>query len=288
MGTLDAAAPLSVNAAGHFHYRRSWVTDRSDPDDHLLIWVTGGSMDVTVAGVRHQAGPGDLVALHPHVPHRYRPTSTEWEWFWLHADGPVADRWWPVIATRDAPVRRFGDSAAVRERFAELVTATSTAGLTAVVADGATSRPVSPTTGLLVDSCAHSVLGLVLAQLDRPSVTPPAGLAGLTRWVTEHLAEPITVTDLAAVAGWSPAHLHRLMRRELGVAPMQFVTRLRMERAERLLLDTRLAVAEVARLVGFEDPLHFSRRFRQLTGRPPSAGRVRRVRSEPSPDAGGQ
>jgi AraC family transcriptional regulator of arabinose operon len=50
---------------------------------------------------------------------------------------------------------------------------------------------------------------------------------------------------------------------------------LRMREARRLLVETDLTVAEVARKVGFEDPLYFSRCFRHLTGVPPSHYRAR-------------
>src|SRR5699024_3854885 len=180
---------------------------------------------------------------------------------------------------------RLGQDAAVRSRFVELVTAAATAGLQLTergVPAGRTDRtgadPPDPVARLRVDACAHPLLGLVAARLHgrsggagRPG--PGPAIADLTEWILDHLADPLTVATLAAETGWSPPHLHRLVREQWGTTPMRLVTRLRMDRAERLLRDTDLTVARIAALVGFADPLHFSRRFREVTGRSPSAVR---------------
>lgn len=262
-------SPIRVHAAGHFHYRQSWVTERSDPTDHLLILVGEGMMDVTVAGQSFTATTGELVMLPPHVPHRYRSISPEWQWYWLHGDGPAVGQWWQELRTERGPAR-IGVDSAVRSRFTELVSRSAAAGL-----ELTTDRATLDTTSLLaIDSCAHSLLGLLLERR-RHTV---GGVAGLPGWILDHLGESITVSDLADVVGVSVPHLHRLVRDQLATTPMRLVNRLRLERAQRLLTETDLLVTEIAALVGYDDPLHFSRRFRQMTGHPPSAARGRDCR----------
>jgi AraC-like DNA-binding protein len=51
---------------------------------------------------------------------------------------------------------------------------------------------------------------------------------------------------------------------------MAYLRGLRMDRAKRLLREEELTVAQVADAVGFSDPYHFSRVFRQHVGMPPS------------------
>lgn len=275
---MEPLSPVRVNAAGHFAYRRTWLTARTDPDDHLLIWVTEGGMELTVAGAELLASPGDLVVLPPGVAHAYRATTPDWEWFWMHCSGAAPAAWWPTLAPSPRPITRLGADHQIRERFGELVRATAAAGISL------DRRPVPPdgvdgaatAARLVVDSCAHSLLGLILARVAGarlPDQDETVELGGLTDWILTHLADDISVADMAALTGWSAAHLHRLMRRRYRISPMRFVTRLRMERAARLLADTSLSVTEIAHLVGYDDPLHFSRRFRQWTGRSPSKAR---------------
>jgi AraC family transcriptional regulator len=87
--------------------------------------------------------------------------------------------------------------------------------------------------------------------------------------VEERLGEVLTVGDMAAVAALSPFHFARAFKASTGMAPHEFVTSRRVERARSLLLRTPLSVAEVAYTVGFSNVSHFRRLFRRLTGRLP-------------------
>jgi AraC-like DNA-binding protein len=83
--------------------------------------------------------------------------------------------------------------------------------------------------------------------------------------------------DLGAVADaahLSIDHFGRVFRSEAGMTPMRYLKLVRIDQSQFLLQHTELLVEEVAREVGFEDPLHFSRVFRQVTGRSPTAYRA--------------
>ena len=61
--------------------------------------------------------------------------------------------------------------------------------------------------------------------------------------------------------------------RAAGLSPFQFVTRTRMERAKELLRKTRLPISDIALRVGYQQPSHFSARFRSVLGCRPDAYR---------------
>jgi len=99
-------------------------------------------------------------------------------------------------------------------------------------------------------------------------------LLGLT-YLHDHLAEhPVRVRDVARAALMSEYHFLRTFRRCTGKTPMQYLLDLRMEKARRLLGDTRLSVSEVARRCGYPDSAYFSRCFRRYFGHPPSNKRA--------------
>lgn len=70
--------------------------------------------------------------------------------------------------------------------------------------------------------------------------------------------------------GLSRPLLYSLFRRFQGVSPFQYITRQKMHRAARELLATHDLVQDVARRIGFADPLHFSRVFRKVHGISPA------------------
>jgi AraC-like DNA-binding protein len=92
-------------------------------------------------------------------------------------------------------------------------------------------------------------------------------------YVDEHYAERLTLDRLAKQAGISSYYLTTLFRRCTGRSVMAYVGDVRHREARSLLSNTGLAVTEVARSVGYDDPYYFSRVFRSREGCAPSAYR---------------
>lgn len=76
--------------------------------------------------------------------------------------------------------------------------------------------------------------------------------------------------EAAAACRVAPAYLSRLFRRYAGQPAYQFLMRLKMNQAAALLQRQQLNVSETAEVFGM-DPFHFSRAFKRVHGRPPSA-----------------
>lgn len=100
--------------------------------------------------------------------------------------------------------------------------------------------------------------------------------------VEARLGDPLTVDDLAAAATLSPFHFARAFKATTGLAPHEYVTSRRMERAKALLLAGRQSVPEVAYAVGLSNLSHFRRQLRRHTGYLPS--QLRTAGSDPPGD----
>jgi AraC-like DNA-binding protein len=83
----------------------------------------------------------------------------------------------------------------------------------------------------------------------------------------------LTLEDGAKQACLSPVHFNRLFAQAFGETPHEFVTRLRIETAMRLLLAENQSVTDICFDVGYESLGSFSTRFSSLTGLSPSAFR---------------
>jgi AraC-like DNA-binding protein len=87
--------------------------------------------------------------------------------------------------------------------------------------------------------------------------------------IDRHYAEPLDLEALAATAGISKFHFHRLFTATYGRTPAAYLSERRIERAQDLLRATNLTVTEVCHAVGFSSLGSFSSRFRQVTGESP-------------------
>ena len=89
-------------------------------------------------------------------------------------------------------------------------------------------------------------------------------------YVQAHLDTKLSLSELAEQAGMSLHHFSRLFKQSTGESPNQYVVRLRIEEAKRLLRETNLGVLEVALAVGYNSPSHLATQFKSLTSVTPS------------------
>ena len=88
--------------------------------------------------------------------------------------------------------------------------------------------------------------------------------------VEEELTRPLSLLELASVAGISPFHFAREFQRSTGFAPHQYVVKRRIDRAVQLLGTTQSSITEIAQLVGFHRGSHMARHMRKLLGLTPA------------------
>ncbi|WP_179080834.1 GlxA family transcriptional regulator [Streptomyces rectiverticillatus] len=104
-------------------------------------------------------------------------------------------------------------------------------------------------------------------------------VAGYERWVREHLEQPLRIADVARGLGVSERTLQRAVDRVLGMSPLRFAQRIRLEQAAHLLRTTALPTDAVARRVGYENATTLTTLLRERLGTTP--GRLRRRSGQP-------
>ena len=93
--------------------------------------------------------------------------------------------------------------------------------------------------------------------------------------VEQRFCEPWTLDKLARLAHLSRTSLLRIFRQATGQSPIDYLIRLRVEAAQRMLLGSDLSITEIALEAGFPDSNYFARQFRRVCGCTPSAFRHR-------------
>jgi len=95
-------------------------------------------------------------------------------------------------------------------------------------------------------------------------------------YIEDHLNEPLSLSELAAIACLSPFHFSRCFKRSMGMGLHRYVVERRIKRARRLILETDLSLANIAAATGFDSQASFTFRFGREVGMSP--GRLRRER----------
>lgn len=118
----------------------------------------------------------------------------------------------------------------------------------------------------------------------------PGSIEARNRWmlrardvIDRDYARPLDIPALARIALVSEAHFIRTFRATFGETPHRYLQRRRVERAMADLRDTDRSVTDICFAVGFSSLGSFSRTFRDIVGRSPSAFRLEAPKPYPVP-----
>lgn len=95
---------------------------------------------------------------------------------------------------------------------------------------------------------------------------PQQKLKQAIEYIQEHLAQEISLDELADYLGISRYYFCRLFKQSIGISPYQYVIQQRVERAKQLLLQGRMSISDIAIACGFAHQSHLNRHFKRLIG----------------------
>jgi AraC-like DNA-binding protein len=223
------------------------------PHRHAAWKVTyyrTGRITSVVDGERYDIVPGTVLVLRPNQAHEEIALTSYSNYYTLVQ--AAADQPWPVRCDGD-------DAHDVGRISAALLRETS-----------------SP------DASSPSMTAALMTELDvtlrrhDPAVAPTAAertLRAAERVVEEAYARPLSVGTLASSVGVSASTLRAHFASAAGIAPLEFVRRVRLRHALGLLRTSDLSLASVAARCGFDSASHLSRHVKAVTGTSP--GRLR-------------
>jgi AraC-like DNA-binding protein len=236
--------------------------------DFELVWTVDGEVAWIADGREHPMPPGSVCLVRPGMRDEFHwDAGRQSRHGFVHFEldlGPAATppaAAWPLV-------RRYGEHDVVLPLLRHLNWLLAAKG---------------PAWEELAQGAARQALLAFLAgsgaEVGEHAPEPPPAVARALARVREAWARdcwlPLSVPALARAAGVTREHLSRAFHRHFGAGPAEVMTALRLDRGAHLLARSGLGVSEIARLCGFSDPFHFSRRFRAAYRMPPSTFRER-------------
>jgi AraC family transcriptional regulator of arabinose operon len=235
----------------------------SGGDEWLMIVTVAGSGVHRYGRSEELLPPGAAILYEPGISQDYGASREGWELAWTHflGDGRL-DRWldWPRIPG-GAGLLSLGQYAEdVLESLNELI---------AWQAGSAADRHEFATNAL-----ERTLLWCNRANPSSAHAGREPRVDAALAHIMANIAHNLSAGSVAEAVGLSRSRLAHIFRSEIGLSIPAYIEARRMERAEDLLRMTNRHVGEISRLVGYSDPLYFSRRFRERTGLSPRAWRA--------------
>lgn len=232
--------------------------------EYQVLYITRGQGEFQSAkGGRRKITAGSVFLTFPGDRHRYRPTpSVGWDEMWIGFNGEFADQLLRNgFFTPAKPVFHTGMDETIRNAFMSVLNRV---------------RMQPPGYQQLAASNVMEILG---ATLTAHRVGAGEGqyreLINHARMTLDlETAQSQTTRDLALSLQLSPAQFRRLFKTHTGMSPYQYYLQSRINRAKVLLSETTLTIKEIASMLHFENPYHFSNAFKQKTGKPPGQWRT--------------
>lgn len=109
----------------------------------------------------------------------------------------------------------------------------------------------------------------------RGGTAPDTRVQAACRWITQHLAEDLSLDEVAREVHLSPSRLAQLFREHTGLSLLRWREDQRLQMARHLLQTTGTPVSHISASVGYDDQLYFSRVFRKRMGVSPTEFRRR-------------
>ena len=235
----------------------------------FLAWTMSGEVEFQEREgnrpwITHRVKKGSFFLTTGGAPYECRwnaVTSEPFESMAVFLELPLLQRALEEVFGVDAPYARLRDSSAFTDQPLN--------SLMERLHEELMLRKASP---LFVQGIAQARKYAALIKEPRsgsPSL-PGYKLRQITDWMREHVAEDFSLEQLAALAGLSKFHFHRLFKSAVGESPSHYHLNLRMHEAKRLLRETKQSVMAIALDVGYANPSHFAQLFRRETGLSPS------------------
>lgn len=128
----------------------------------------------------------------------------------------------------------------------------------------------------------HSYVTFLLDKYGNESRNYDPLLENIKSYIREHLAYNVSLSELAEVFNYNEKYLGQLFKARCGYTIRGYCNYIRVKRAKRILIDTKLSVSQIAQQLGYSNVTYFDRVFRYFTGVSPHMYRTARKKKEQS------
>lgn len=235
---------------------------RSEQDIIVLQYTLKGTGRIQIEGQMHDLNPGEAFFIRIPSNHTYYlpDESKEWEFIYITLFGNEVFQCYEKITKEVGNVFQLDVySPPVQSILSTL--------------DKIANKQIND--GYKASASAYEFLMSIYADvfhINRKETIPQA-ITNATTFISTNFADSISLDDIVAASGLSKYHFTRLFHERMNATPIQYLTKLRVNKSMQLLKNEHLTVEAIALKVGFSNGNYFTKVFRSYLGVSPSVYR---------------
>lgn len=260
----DKSRPLFVGSCGTYHLFTKPKLPTHRPKgrlDYQILYIASGKAHFYFNGVEEIVPAGNMVLYRPKEEQRYYYYGTDHtEVYWVHFTGSnVKNLLRKYGIPDDVHVLHTGTSLEYKNLFLQMIQELKLCK--------------EDYEELLAGYLQH-----LLIMLHRLNNRKPQGknrqlmeeMDTAVRYFHENYNQPISIEEYAALHHMSVSWFIRNFKEYTGTTPVQYLLSLRISNAQTLLETTNYNITEIGEIIGYDNPLYFSRIFKKQSGMSPS------------------
>ncbi|WP_017446529.1 helix-turn-helix transcriptional regulator [Gayadomonas joobiniege] len=237
---------LNIHLSGISHLRGHYKVGRISPYTHSLFYCNDGEISVTMNQQTLIARKGQIIVIPAGQSFLLELQADYWEMAWFALDDTAN---WQSFHNLAPGIHSCANGKQIFHLLGHLYYESS-------------AELRAPSIKLL----AHYLNQTFNAT---PISEEIAKLKQLRRDIEKSLHYDWTVETMAQTIHYSSPHLHKLFKRHFQLSPIQYLIKLRMQRAKYLLTNSQWSIQQIAEQVGYSDVFNFAKRFKKSVGLAP-------------------
>lgn len=224
------------------------LVDRPSVGDYLFLLLPDGGELIDAHGVQQSKQPM-LIYWKPQQRHHYGNARKKWLHTWMHVSGTALKRIEHICPSNTAII--LPDAERVAAQF-ELV-----------YQELQDPRPLSK----IISNAIESLLYMAQRYVDPADEAEiPAAFMKIKQYMDTNAQLPLSLDELAKKVALSASHFSNRFRHYFQCSPIDYLIRVRMEQAGRMLSNENVQISDVSRAVGYDDVAYFSRLVKRYYG----------------------
>lgn len=277
---FDLSAMPTTLYADHGYCRKPMLHVDRIANHDILLFVLSGCIPIFEAGHEYILEPGDIFFLKNKTHHwgeSFIPEGTSWYFIHFRHTTSTTD-----VPEFSADFRHTPNVHCLEENYRQVITLPKhLRNMRNTDIEDKTRKLIElfnsnkPFQMAYVNSCLHQLLVdlYIFSQSIEKTDSTSARIQRICNFFAENINKPFTPTEIETHMGLSFKHIGKIFKEQTGMTLHQYHTKMKMERATRLLCSTNKTITEISEALGYSNPLYFSNVFKKYSGMSPRAYR---------------